>query len=270
MLLRLLTIFILVFAPLSYGQKNQIDLNGVTVEYQDFGRGKYTFIFESGVGMGADYWDAFLPLVSELNSRVIIYSRAGNGASTKADSLTLENSFKRLDMLLKTLNVIENIIVVGHSFGGFHARYFAYKSPQKVAGLVLLDPSHELFQKKLEELNSQKAISDNERLNDMLKMQPEWEILQGIYSRKLLFESQPTNNIPTVIVTSSRLNESDWWIGHSKKGKEIWKSLHQQLISENPRAAHIITNKVGHNLPFQDPNFTLRVIKLIFELIESV
>ena len=268
MLFRYLTIFIITLSYSAFGQTKHAELDGSLVEYSDIGKGKYTFVFESGIGMGASYWDPFLPLASELNSRVIIYSRAGNGSTEKAENLTLEMSFERLDKLLQYLNVTKNIILVGHSFGGLHARQYAYKSPQKVAGIVLLDPSHELFQQKLEKLNYKKAVADNLRINRMLKTQPEWKILQAIYLQKTLFEYQPTYTVPTVIVTSSQLNESDWWIGHSAKGKGIWRSLHQQLISENPRAAHIITNQVGHNLPIQDPDFTLRAIMLIFELVE--
>ncbi|MCW8093085.1 alpha/beta fold hydrolase [Alteromonas sp. ASW11-130] len=270
MFFRFLTLFVLTFSCSTFGQTKHIELDGSLVEYRDVGKGKYTFVFESGIGMGASYWDSFLPLASELNSRVIIYSRAGNGLTEKADNITLALSFERLDKLLQSLNVTKNIILVGHSFGGFHARQFAYESPQKVVGIVLLDPSHELFQHKLEELTNKKAVADNLIINGMLKTQPEWQVLQAIYAQKSLFEPQPTYTVPTVIVTSSRLNESDWWIGHSAKGKEIWRSLHQQLISKNPRAVHIITNQVGHNLPIQDPDLTLRAIKTIFALIENV
>ena len=268
MLFRLVVIIITLSFSVS-GQAKQFEINGVSIQYTDFGKGTYTFVFESGVGMGLNYWESFIPVVSDLKSRIIMYSRAGNGASTQSDNITLNASTIRLNRLLESLKVTEKIILVGHSFGGFHARHFANAYPNKVAGLVLLDPSHELFQQKLEVIDRQKAISDNARINSMLENQPEWKILQKLYTQKTLFSSQPTNNIPTVIVTSSQLNESEWWIGHSKRGKDIWRSLHHQLISDNPTAAHIITNKVGHNLPIQDPGFTLKAIKVILELVEN-
>ena len=251
------------------GQAKQVEINGVSIQYKDFGKGTYTFVFESGVGMGVNYWESFIPIASDLKSRIIMYSRAGNGASTHSDNITLGASTVRLNKLLESLNVTEKLILVGHSFGGFHARYFANSYPNKVAGLVLLDPSHELFQQKLEAIDRQKAKSDNARINSMLENQPEWKILQKLYIKNKLFSSQPTNSIPTVIVTSSQLNESEWWIGHSKRGKDIWRVLHNQLISDNPTAVHIITNKVGHNLPIQDPEFTLKAIKVILELVEN-
>jgi len=220
--------------------------------------------------MGVNYWDSFLPFADRLNSRVIIYSRAGNGSSSASSKVSLERSLVRLEKLLFQLNVQDNLILVGHSFGGFHARNFAHNFVDRVSGLVLLDPSHELFQKELEAIDPEKAKNDNARLNSILKNQPEWQILQDIYTNNVLFPSQPTHNVPTVIVTSSQIGESDWWIGHSEKGKIAWRALHQELISNNSISTHIVTDKVGHNLPIQDPEFTFKAIKSVLKLVEGV
>tara|TARA_B100001063_G_scaffold27063_1_gene20716 strand:- start:234 stop:1043 length:810 start_codon:yes stop_codon:yes gene_type:complete len=261
-------IFTISFSAL--GQTKQVQLDDISIEYLDFGKGKYTFVFESGVGMGVSYWDSFLPFADELNSRIIIYSRAGNGSSSDSPKVTLKSSLLRLEKLLVLLKAQDNLILVGHSFGGFHARNFAHNFADQVSGLVLLDPSHELFQRKLESIDLEKATKDNARLNSMLKNQSEWEVLQDIYAHNALFSSQPTHNIPTVIVTSSQVGESDWWIGHSKKGKIAWRTLHQELISNNPASIHIVTDKVGHNLPIQDPEFTFTAIKAVLELVRGV
>jgi|6_EtaG_2_1085325.scaffolds.fasta_scaffold07516_3 pimeloyl-ACP methyl ester carboxylesterase len=261
-------IFSISFSAL--GQTKQIQVDDLSIEYLDFGKGKYTFVFESGVGMGVNYWDSFLPFADRLNSRVIIYSRAGNGSSSASSKVSLERSLLRLEKLLFQLNAQDNLILVGHSFGGFHARNFAHNFVDRVSGLVLLDPSHELFQKELEAIDPEKAKNDNARLNSILKNQSEWQILQDIYTNNVLFPSQPAHNVPTVIVTSSQIGESDWWIGHSEKGKIAWRALHQELISNNSISTHIVTDKVGHNLPIQDPEFTFKAIKSVLELVEGV
>ena len=94
--------------------------------------------------------------------------------------------------------------------------------------------------------------------------------IQDIYSKKAISASSVTQKTLTVVVTSSQLNESDWWIGHSEEGKRIWRKLHHQLIDNNPTSAHIITNQTGHHIPIEAPNLTLRAVQIILTMIESV
>ncbi|WP_440055878.1 alpha/beta fold hydrolase [Pseudoalteromonas sp. T1lg65] len=263
----MLLIFLLPYVAL--GQPKQAHVNDTSLEYIDVGTGKYTFVLESGVGMGANYWDSLIPVISQMKARVIIYSRAGNGNSSNASDISLESSLIRLNALLESLNVTENLILVGHSFGAFHSRSFANRYADKVAGIVLLDPSHEQFQQQLEALNKQKAVSDNKTLNEMLKNQPEWAILQQIYKGEAFSPSNVTRTFPTVLVTSSKVAESNWWIGHTKAGKNLWRALHQQLISNNPNSIHIVTDSVGHNIPIDDPQLVLQALRLVLILINN-
>ncbi|WP_370545338.1 alpha/beta fold hydrolase [Glaciecola sp. MH2013] len=92
---------------------------------------------ESGIGTGVSYWDSFIPFAKQLNARVIVYSRAGNGSSDRSNNVGLKSSLLRLEKLLTKLNTQKNLIFVGHSFGAFHARNFAYYNPDIIT-LTLL------------------------------------------------------------------------------------------------------------------------------------
>lgn len=86
----------------------------------------------------------------------------------------------------------------------------------------------------------------------MLNHPPEWNHLQEIYHQKLISDDDVANKIPVVIVTSLKLSESDWWIGHNAEGKSIWRNLHQSLIRNNPNAIHVVTNQTGHHVPHEN------------------
>ena len=58
----------------------QISVDGVNLEYFDIGEGNYTLAVESGIVIGVSYWNSFIRLASALEERLIVYSRAGNGA----------------------------------------------------------------------------------------------------------------------------------------------------------------------------------------------
>lgn len=201
---------------------------------------------------------------------VIIYSRAGNGKSEATDDISLASSNKRLKQLLMEVNAGENLILLGHSYGGLHVRAFAATYPGSVKGLILLDPSHESFGNELSTLDKAWAQRDALTLNTLQREQPEWHYLQQIYQQNTISDKGITNRIPTVIVTSSKLNESDWWIGHSAEAKQLWRELHQSLISKNPESVHIVTDKAGHNIPLDNKALFFASIDTLLFLVNGL
>jgi len=245
-------------------------VDNIKLEYIDIGAGDYTLLVESGVGMGVDYWQPLLADLAKLNVRTIIYSRAGNGQSGSADDISLSASNRRLALLLQTIKADnDKLILLGHSFGALHARTFAGSHPEKVAGIVLLDPSHEGFQNALSALDKDWADRDNCRLNRILQQQPEWQQLQQLYQQNALAEHDITQMLPAVVVRSSRLNDSNWWIGHSPQGKKVWRKLHTSLIDNNPNAVHFVTDKTGHNVPLDDKALVLKVIDTMLFMLSA-
>uniref|UniRef100_UPI0040488FD2 alpha/beta fold hydrolase n=1 Tax=Rheinheimera sp. TaxID=1869214 RepID=UPI0040488FD2 len=245
-------------------------VDNIKLEYIDIGAGDYTLLVESGVGMGVGYWQPLLADLAKLNVRTIIYSRAGNGQSGSADDISLSASNRRLALLLQTIKADnDKLILLGHSFGALHARTFAGSHPEKVASIVLLDPSHEGFQNALSALDKDWADRDNSRLNRMLQQQPEWQQLQQLYQHNALADGDITQVLPVVLLTSSRLNESNWWIGHSPQGKKVWRQLHASLIDNNPNAVHFITDKTGHNVPLDDKALSLKVIDTMLLMLSA-
>jgi pimeloyl-ACP methyl ester carboxylesterase len=240
------------------------------LEYIDVGAGDINIVVESGIGMGVNYWQPLLPKLMQLKQRIIIYSRAGNGSSSTAYDVSIEQSNIRLHKLLVSVNAEQNILLVGHSYGGLHVREYAIAYPNTVIGMLLLDPSHEQFSKKLTELDKKWAEKDDKRLDTLLADSQEWKNLQGIYLRAQLGDDGHINQTPTVIITSSKLGESEWWIGHSEQGKKLWRELHTSLIAHNPNSAHIVSNLVGHNIPIDSPNMVIEAMNHSIKLTKNL
>ena len=245
-------------------------IENMQLEYIDIGTGDLNIIIESGVGMGVDYWKPLLTKLKMLKQRVIIYSRAGNGSSTATIDVSIQKSNKRLHALLKLLKIDKNIILVGHSYGGIHVREYAASYQEQVIALVLLDPSHEQFSKRLIELNKAWADKDDKRLNSLMTRSQEWKVLQKVYQNEQLKDKGSITKVPTVIVSSSKLGESDWWIGHSEQGKEIWRELHSSLIRHNPNSIHIVSNSTGHNIPIDSPSLVNIAIEQAVNLVNAL
>ncbi|OXM44852.1 alpha/beta fold hydrolase [Amycolatopsis alba] len=92
---------------------------------------------------GAESCDGFFPglvegLVADPGCRVIVHDRPGTGTST--DDGALADAAAHLSALVDSLDR-GPVVVVGQSLGGAVAVLFARAYPEKVAGLVLLDPT---------------------------------------------------------------------------------------------------------------------------------
>jgi pimeloyl-ACP methyl ester carboxylesterase len=101
-----------------------------------------TLVFESGVwGFSAD-WGAVQQLTTQRGWRSCAYDRAGMGFSEAGpgprDGLAIAADLERL---LDAAKEPGPYILVGHSMAGLRLPTFAQRNPQRVAGLVLADPT---------------------------------------------------------------------------------------------------------------------------------
>lgn len=114
------------------------------------GKGVPTVILESGLGGASWSWRMVQDRLGA-SVRVCVYDRAGyfgrsspakgpRSAGAEADDLAA---------LLKAARIKPPYVLVGHSYGGYIVRLYAYRHPAQVAGLVLVDPSSE-YQDKLD------------------------------------------------------------------------------------------------------------------------
>jgi pimeloyl-ACP methyl ester carboxylesterase len=95
--------------------------------------------------MGVDWvgWRKVISKLAETN-RVCVYDRAGYGWSDpgpKPRTASLESD--ELNTLLARARVPRPYILAAHSYGAYIARIFASRHREALAGVVLVDPSHE-------------------------------------------------------------------------------------------------------------------------------
>jgi pimeloyl-ACP methyl ester carboxylesterase len=107
------------------------------------GEGRPTIILESGLGGPALEWARVQPEVA-LFAHVCSYDRAGYGWSEPGPQpRTSSQLAKELKLILVAADERGPYVLVGHFLGGFIVRVFTHLYPADVAGLVLVDASHE-------------------------------------------------------------------------------------------------------------------------------
>ncbi len=110
---------------------------GLSVELE--GRGPPLVLLHGGPGATHHYFHPWFSAASGF-ATVIYYDQRGCGESDfhpGASGYTVEQAVTDLEELRRALG-LDRWIVLGHSYGGFLAQYYALRHPERLSGLVLV------------------------------------------------------------------------------------------------------------------------------------
>lgn len=108
-----------------------------------FGDGDPAVVIEPAFGGDAAAWRPFAEEIAQ-DTKVITYDRVPYGASSAAtDRRTARDVARDLHGVLQGLGITGPLVLVGHSVGGVYIRAYAAEHPGAVAGMVLVESSHE-------------------------------------------------------------------------------------------------------------------------------
>lgn len=160
----LTAVFFLLMSVIAAGQQKDrkpaysppgrlVDVGGFRLHLNCTGRSGPAVVLISGGGDFSFDWGLVQPDVSRF-ARVCSYDRAGLAWSDPGPTpRTMRQEAFELHALLKAARVGAPYVLVGHSVGGLIARVYAEQYAGEVAGMVLVDPTHEdttlMYQGKL-------------------------------------------------------------------------------------------------------------------------
>ena len=120
-----------------------VDIGGYKLHINCTGKGQPTVVLLHGLGDFSFDWALVQPEVA-LTTRLCAYDRAGGAWSepgpTPRGPLKLS---QELHALLQRSGEAGPYVLVGHSWGGLIARVYASEYPRDIAGVVLVDATHE-------------------------------------------------------------------------------------------------------------------------------
>ena len=138
---RLIVIFSFFLLPFSlHAQQGSIIKNGnVPIYYKRFGSGKPILLINGGPGMNSNGFDGIAKMLSK-NNLVITYDQRGTGRSAlpeiNSHTISMNLMMEDIEVLRKHLG-IDQWIILGHSFGGMLASYYATIHPGHIEALIL-------------------------------------------------------------------------------------------------------------------------------------
>jgi len=116
-------------------------VRGLRLHMHCVGEGRPAVVIDTGIGAFSLEWSPVLERLKDV-TRVCVWDRPGYGWSDPgpAPRVTPQVAGELLD-LLQEAGMEGPWVLVGHSFGGFTARYLAASSPDRVAALLLVESS---------------------------------------------------------------------------------------------------------------------------------
>ena len=268
--------FALAFALISEDLRAQsvrlVDVSGRRLEVSVKGTGTPVVVLEAGLGQDRRDWVHIQDSVATFTT-VVAYSRAGYGNSDPSDlERTPLRVMSELRDLLRAMRLPGPYVLVGQSLGAIYARVFARQYPNEVAGLVLVDPSHERGFQLCSELSGSPQFWDDlwSRFSAAADsvgggMPGELDELWRIWRRGTLPEGEPLPDVPMVVLTAYQPDPS--WICTSEPSVRNLRRLHAQHFAQTTNGAHIVTSKSGHLMHVDQPGLVVESIRRIVEAV---
>ena len=158
------------------------------------GTGDPAVVFAPGAGgFGLDFFLVH-QRVAEITTS-IIYDRAGTGWSEDVElPRSAADVVDELRAVLQSSGVTPRYLMVGHSLGGLYVQRYAQRFPDEVAGLLLLEPNHEDWDRYMPE---QLKITNNQPASSEMPEFPETFLAQyrGAFTEMFAAFPQPIRDL---------------------------------------------------------------------------
>jgi pimeloyl-ACP methyl ester carboxylesterase len=235
------------------------------------GTGGPAVIFETGLGDSLDTWAPFVPAVGAYTT-AIAYSRAGFGRSGSGSSdHSARAEVDDLHALLQRLAIRPPYVLVGRSYGGLLVRLYTSRYPADVAGLVLVDGTHEQQVKRFGELDGRYPAQFRTFFDSVLAGLPpgpqaaEIRETVRIQAAGAVEGMAPLPDIPIAILTSMKADSTAAYVNGTARGHEVWRALHDEWFRRSRNGIHIETTRSGHGIQDDEPELVLSAIRFVVD-----
>jgi pimeloyl-ACP methyl ester carboxylesterase len=212
--------------------------------------------------MGGDstVWDRVQPGVARF-TRVCSYDRAGEGRSDPGPAAgTLQQTVNELHRLLLAAKVPKPYVLVGASWGGPIARVYASQHPELVAGMVLVDSTHEDavlgFRGKMVSPRSLPAEEGGAFKADL-------DLLHASRGG----QAQPLGDMPLMVLAAGQSGDpppgipaGEWQRLYLQKREQ---RADQARLSRNSKL--VIAERSGHQIQRDDPELVICAIREVVQ-----
>jgi pimeloyl-ACP methyl ester carboxylesterase len=262
-----------------------VDGHSVRVQFSGLDnrkQGSPVVVFEAGAGNSLDVWRSVLPQMATI-APVVAYDRAGLGRSEwDNETPTPQHVANRLRRLLRQIGAEPPYVLVGYSWGGMLARYFAGYHPSDVAGLVYVDPGPMVTQSLAENLAPFNSIGAGRAGYDAFwsgygalferappAVRAEFNVFRGLMERDLADRDlRPVPDVPVVVLVAAKPYPPVLQVPYDQQAHFQADLRHRIRILEEWALASrqgtlVVSNHTTHAVPREDPDLIVWAVKRV-------
>ena len=209
---------------------------------------------------GADAW---LPVLQRLEGRVgaCAYDRRGSGGS--AAPLRDRGWYELLDELRRihvALGLRGDYVLVGHGLGGLYGRVYAMDRPGDVAGLVLVDPSHEDMPRRV------RAGMPRDEWSAWMRERARPNA-DGVVEERVAERARRLRlpRVRVTVITPSLRPALDGW--DPRFVDEAARRVHSDIVEGVEMGRHIPASRSGHDVLRTEPQLVVdEILRIVLAL----
>jgi pimeloyl-ACP methyl ester carboxylesterase len=256
-----------------------VDIGGYRLHLWCTGDGAPAVILDAGLGGTSTGWGFVQPEVARF-TRVCSYDRAGMGYSDPGPSpRTARRIANELAELLARSGITGPVVLAGESIAGFNVRVFASDHPERAAGLVLVDASHDddahevpgmaRFVPLLSTIGAFRllGVSFGQRVESLAPSVQRYA--QATRFRGAGYQAAADEimhigeTVSEVRLTRRKLTVPVLVVTGARGADANWRRLQQDEASLSERGCLITAQQSGHVIPIDQPNVVVDAIRTV-------
>ena len=220
--------------------------------------------------------EAWKPIQAEINrfTRTCVFEHIGNSPTP----LIAEPIANNVHTLLKDGEVTGPYVVVGFSVGGYIARLFTNSYPEEVAGMVLLDSSHEDQNARFLAALSSETSKECQDLKDyrtqlqgphFVPIAPQITLDFDASATQVRAVEQNLGNLPLVVLTAGRSEWPDCFQPEVQQQlDQAWRDMQADLASLSTNSTYLVAEESSHSFT-EKPGMVIDAIQRVIQVVQG-
>jgi len=250
-----------------------IKVGKYSLNFQVIKGGSLTILLEAGGGMDSTEWSKLAPVLAQkTGATVVSYDRAGFGKSDLPEiPCDMREEVDWLWQGLKQLRLDKNLILMGHSYGGWMIRLIASENPDVIKGMVFVDPFTTEFVDALgvEYLDNHpmagKHPFDTSHPEKLTKMERAMVRMvgKGLGPKvEVMRNTSIPPDIPVRVITCGKK------FLPKPEEQQAWRKAHEDMTASIEGAILLVAEQSGHMVPWAQPEIIIEAVTEIIDLIK--
>jgi pimeloyl-ACP methyl ester carboxylesterase len=184
--------------------------------------------------------------------------------------LTSEQIAKDTHTLLSDAEVTGPYVLVGFSLGGYISRLYTNLYPDAVAGMVLIDASHEDQEVRFLDGLPPETSGECQELKDYRAelrgphLIPEINLDMDASAAQVRAVKHDLGHLPLVVLTAARSDWPDCFPAEARQRlDQAWLDMQDDLASLSANSIHLVVTDSGHCIPCDQPEVVIDAIQRV-------